>query len=130
MLLDKAAVIDLLDDKAADYDGNILAIKLLPDDTIFDIVVEDIVTAEYYDKDKEEYFRFELSYDYFSTGREIPESHVRNLDVSIKINLSEQEVEASGNSTKVSSTFKWTMTLLSLSLIIFIFIYIYMFYSM
>lgn len=129
MLLDKQTVTDLLDKEAEGYDGNLLAIKLLPKDAIFEIVIEEIVTAEYYDSSKDEYFRFELSHDYFSYGKEIPEGHKRNLDLSINLNLSEHKEQAYTESTKTSRLFKWTVISFVVFIVVFFVTYFYVFYE-
>ena len=130
MLLDKETVTKLLDKEQGTYDDNLLAIKLLPNDAIFEIVIEEVVTAEYFDSSKNEYFRFELGHEYFSYGKEISESHKRNLDLSLNQNLLEHQSKVNEESRKVSRWLKWTVASFVLLVTLFFVTYLYTFYAL
>lgn len=118
MFLDKETVMSLLDKKSTSYDGNLIAIKLLPNEAIFEIVIEEIVTAEYFDIGKNEFFIFDLSHDYFSFGKDIPESHIRSLDLDILKNLKEEKENS--NNVRYGTSDK--IVIISASILIILFL--------
>jgi hypothetical protein len=91
LALDKETVLSLLDKEAEDYDSSLVAINLLPADSIFEVVIEEIITAEYFDEKQQEHYIFKLSYDYYSSNTPIDGVHKRSLEASIKSSLDEQK---------------------------------------
>ena len=87
MLLDKDTVLLLLDKGDSNYDSNLIALNTLPDDALFNVVIEDTVTAEYYDEEKGEMFYFVLDYSYISSNDIVYEAEQKELDSEMQVSL-------------------------------------------
>lgn len=64
MLLSKQQVLDSLDTTTESYEAYLISLNVLPNDTLFTLDIEESVFAEYYDEEKDEFYRFQLDYDY------------------------------------------------------------------
>lgn len=101
MLLDKSTVLLLLDKSDSKYDSNIIIINTLPNDALFSVVIEDTVTAEYYDEEKDEIFSFVLDYSYVSSNDIIYEVKQKELDSDMQLSLNDEFRQVKSTSTFV-----------------------------
>lgn len=88
MYIDRELVINIMDKSDKSYDSNIIAINTLPVDSVFELVIDDIVTAECYDNDKDEMFIFPVDYDYITTTNSKYELERNRLDIEMNISIS------------------------------------------
>ena len=55
------------------YESNCVLLNMLPKYVYFELFIDDIITAEYYIKDKDIYLSIPLSYEYLSVNSRLPE---------------------------------------------------------
>lgn len=89
MFIERDTVIELLK-RNERYDENLTTLNLLPKNTIFSILIDDSVTAEFYDEDKDQLYIFELDYDYLRSGVSLGEVQQNQLSTEIKESLDEE----------------------------------------
>lgn len=121
MLLSKQQVLDSLDTTTESYEAYLIALNVLPNDTLFTLDIEESVFAEYYDEDKDEFYRFQLDYDYSDKRMSM-----RNPDEDLQVDVNKlyvdyrKELEKSKKSL-MGRVFSWNnllIAVISLSLLL------------
>lgn len=125
MYISRNEVISLLDKDDSKYDSNLVIVNMLPEDTVFEVVVEDIVTAEYYDNEKDIMYQLPLAYDYNVYGNTSFEVEKGKMDKEIA--SIDYESYNSSNITTNGTTSNLFIKCISLSIISAIIIIFYYF---
>lgn len=94
MYVTRGTVIELLV-RDKHYEDNMIILKMLPEDSVFEIVIEDTVTAEHYDGKSEEMLIFNIDFSYETPSIHIHTKNEAELerDISESIITSKKEAE-------------------------------------
>lgn len=94
MYVTRGTVIELLV-RDKHYEDNMTILKMLPEDSVFEIVIEDTVTAEHYDGKSEEMLIFNIDFSYETPSIHIHTKNEAELerDISESIIASKKEAE-------------------------------------
>lgn len=94
MYVTRGTVIELLV-RDKHYEDNMTILKMLPEDSVFEIVIEDTVTAEHYDGKSEEMLIFNIDFSYETPSIHIHTKNEAELerDISESIITSKKEAE-------------------------------------